>query len=221
MSDDHRLAEPIGGASVAPPAVQTVPTTAGWASAAMAVHAVRRMPDPVLLRLDVIGSGSVTIDPRFHAWAGEFALADFPVDPPAVVIETRPAPPDGRPVFDLPGDDLDGLLWRIGTAAFGDAPATWRWPDDRYHLTRWPSLAQLPITVDEVRMLAMLANAFASPAELADAAGCELAAAERVVNGLSLIGILETSSAAPPPQPAPPRHATRGLLRRLRDRLGI
>ena len=48
----------------------------------------------------------------------------------------------------------------------------------------------------------------------------EIATAERVVNALSVVGILRTSSAAPPPRPAAaPPHV--GLFRRLRNRLGI
>lgn len=184
----------------------------------MAIHAVQGMPTPVLLRLDVVGVGLITIDARHHAYAGDIVPATFPAHPAAVLLETRAAPPGDSPVLGH-ARDLDGLLWMIGAHAFGEQPATWLWPEDRYRLSRWPNLGSVAVGMDEVRMFGMLANVFATPAELAAAVGCALGTAQRAINALSLMGILRTSAAASPPEPAPMVH--RGLFQRLRDRLGI
>lgn len=189
--------------------------------AAMAIHAVRNLSAPVLLHLDIVGTGTISIDPRFNAYDGAIGTESFPAHPGTVLVQTQPMPLDAPPQFELPGRDLDGLLWMIGAHAFGDRPASWLAPNARYRLTRWPNLSALPIGIDEVRMLATLAHAHASPAELAASAGCELSTAQRLVNALSVIGILDASSEAPTPQRVPVRTNQRGLFRRLRERLGF
>ncbi|MEO5535948.1 MAG: hypothetical protein ABIR17_12555 [Pseudolysinimonas sp.] len=221
MSNSTRLVTD-DQADAQPPVVrqQPLPSTAGWASAAVAIHSVRRIPTPVLLRLDVVGHGSLSIDFRHHAYAWDVPLDHFPEAPAAVLVETHPTTEDAPPPFALPGRDLDGLLWLIGRHAFIDEPASWLWADDRYRLTRWPNLAQLPITLDEVRMTAMLGNADATPAELAAAGGVTEAAAQRVVNAFSLMGILRASAVAPAPV-AEPQVQVSGLFARLKARLGL
>lgn len=197
---------------------QSLPTVMGWASAAVAIHSVRRIPTPVLLRLDVVGFGSLLVDFRHHAFEWETPLERFPEDPGAVLVETHPTTPDAPAPFALPGRDLDGLLWLIGQHAFPTRPATWLWNDDRYRLRRWPNLAELPISLEQVRMTAMLGNAAATPAELAAAVGVPLEVAQRLVNAYSLMGILRSAPAeAAPVAQAPP---VRGLFSRLRTRLG-
>jgi hypothetical protein len=183
----------------------------------MAVHAVRRMPNPVLLRLDIVGAGSVTIDTARTEYAGDLVLTSALAVPECVVIATHPA--TGIP---LPGArDLDPLLWFVGLNAFDDRPASWLWPDDRYRLVRWPNL--LDAGTADIRMFAALANAHLSPAELASVAGTDGAAARRVINALTLMGVLDTSSHVPPPQPAATttKTTTTGLFGRLRRRLGL
>lgn len=197
---------------------QSLPTVIGWASAATAIHSVRRIPTPVLLRLDVVGHGSIAVDFRHHAFHWETPLERFPEDPGAVLVETHPTTADAPAPFDLPGRDLDGLLWLVGQHAFRDRAASWLWGDDRYRLTRWPNLAELPISLEQVRMTAMLGNVAATPAELADAVGVPVGEAQRLINAYSLMGILRSApaEAAPVAQPTP----VRGLLGRLRQRLG-
>ena len=74
------------------------------------------------------------------------------------------------PSFELPGRPLDPLLWSIGLHAFGDEPAPWLVPGYRYRLRRWPALSGIAVDLDQVRMIAMLGNAFATADELAAAA---------------------------------------------------
>ena len=78
----------------------------------------------------------------------------------------------------------------IGYTAFGDEPAPWLREGDRYRLRRWPALAELNITLDQVRMTAMLGNAFATADELAAAAHTPPTDARRLVSeGADIIDI--------------------------------
>lgn len=211
------------------PITERPPELAGWAGAASAVHAIQQMAIPMTLLLDVAPNGSaahetITIDFAYHAyeWAG--SLGDFPAAPESVHIETRPGIPDA-PSIDLPGHSLDPLLWLIGFHAFGDEPAPWLLPDHRYRLRRWPSLSDLTIDLDQVRMIAMLGSAFATADELAAAAHTPPADARRLVNALSVVGILRRSMGAPALDAgAGPREArptsTHGLFSRLREKWG-
>ena len=186
----------------------------------MAIHAVRRMPTPVLLRIDVVGVGSIMIDPRQEGYAG-VAADVLPVHPSAVRVETHPA--EALPTADEAPHDLDAALWFIGANAFDTARASWLWPGDRYRLTRWPRVTRLDIDIEMLKMFAALGTTMISVEELAEAAEVPVAQAQRAINALSLMGLLESSSAAPPP--APPRASRRpeahGLFGRLRRSLGF
>jgi len=209
------------------------PELSGWGGAASAVHAIRQMAMPMTLRLDLGPDGVVAIDFGMHAYEWDGHIAELPASPPLVLVETRPAPPDGRPSIEPPGKPLDPLLWTIGWHAFGDAPAPWLRPGERYRLRRWPSLTDIQVSLDQVRMIAMLGNAFANAAELAAAAGTSSGDAQRLINGFAVLGILRRSTGAGPiPQPAlpaggsaaqaAPRRADSpgGLFARLRERWG-
>lgn len=196
-----------------------LPTVMGWASAAVAIHSVRRIPTPVLLRLDVVGFGSLTVDFRHHAYEWETPLENFPEDPGAVLIETHPTTPDAPAPFALPGRDLDGLLWLVGKHAFPSRAATWLWGGDRYRLGRHPHLAGLPISPEEERMTAILSDSAMTPAELADAAGTTAEQAQRLINAYSLMGILRAEPAEVAPVAHLPAAPARGILERLRTGL--
>lgn len=198
------------------------PLTEGWAGAAMAIHAVQRRPDSMYLRLDVSGHGLLSIDFRHHAYDWGTPLELVPERPATVLVETHPTFPGAPALFALPGRDLDPLLWIIGRAAFGDAPAPWLEAGRRYRLARWPGLSELSITLDQVRMTSMLGNGFATAHELAAAAGVTPAEAQRTMNAYALLDILRAAPDAPSsPAPVAAESATRrGLFARLRSRLG-
>jgi hypothetical protein len=208
------------------PAVEAPQELAGWAGAATAVHACQLMGMPMTLRLDVAGHYPIVIDFAYNAfeWAG--SLEDFPKDPDSVLVETRPSLPDA-PAFELPGRALDPLLWSIGFHAFDDGSAPWLVPGFRYRLRRWPALSGIDIDLDQVRMIAMLGNAFATAEELSAAAHTRPGDAQRLINGLSVAGLLRRSSGAPAPA-AIDQHdlatasgsRTTGLFARLRERWG-
>ena len=208
------------------PTVEAPPELAGWAGAATAVHACQLMAVPMTLRLDVAGHDVIALDFAYNAFDWSESLEDFPVNPASVLVETRPGVPDA-PTFELPGRALDPLLWSIGFHAFGDDPAPWLAPGYRYRLRRWPALVGIDIGLDQVRMIAMLGNAFATADELAAAAHTSPRDARRLVNALSVAGLLRRSAVVPAPE-AIDQHdlatstgsRTTGLFSRLRERWG-
>ena len=204
------------------PTVEAHPELAGWAGAATAVHACQQMTMPMTLRLDVAGHDVIAIDFAYNAYEWSVSLDDFPEAPATVLVETRPGLSDA-PTLELPGSPLDPRLWSIGLHAFGDESVPWLVPGNRYRLRRWPSLSGIPITLDQVRMIAMLGNAFATADELSAAAGAPAADARRLINALSVAGLLRRSAGAPASEAAPPHTAataSTGLFARLRERCG-
>ena len=195
----------------------------GWTSAAIAVHSILQIPIPMFLRLEPAGFGPITIDFRHHAFEWGTRLEDFPDEPATVLVETEPTTATEPPIFALPGQDLDTLLWVMGLHSFQDDRAFWLRPGDRYRLTRWPDLTSLDHTIDQMRMVAMLGNISLSVEQLAEAADVELAVAQRLVNALSLMGVVESAieTHARPVDEAPTPVPARGLFSRLRAKLGF
>jgi hypothetical protein len=166
--------------------------------------------------------GPLLIDFRHHAFSWSTPLHMFPVDAVHTGLRTVPTSPDAPPFFELPGQNLDELLWEMGINSFGGAPAYWLSPDERYKLTRWPNLTQHSHNLTQVRMIAVLGNGYASAAELAAFAGVDVSDVHRLINALSLMRILSRSAAAPEPELVAPTAAVkrRSLFDRLRTRLG-
>ncbi len=209
-------------ATVPAPPTEESPVTVGWTQAAIAVSSVLSLNTPMHLKMHIEMHGPLLIDFRHHAFSWATPLEYFPVDAVHTRLETVPTGPDEPPLFELPGQDLDGLLWEMGLNSFGGAPAFWLGPNERYRLTRWPNLTRHSHNMSHVRMIAALGNAYVSTAELAAFAGVGASDAQRLVNALSLMQILSRSSAAPAPAVAPPTAAAKrkSLFDRLRKRLG-
>jgi hypothetical protein len=208
-------------------------TAPGWTSAAIAICSTMQIPAAMLLRLQPAGLPPIYIDFQHRAYEWEAGLESFPANPSSVDVETEQAAANGRPLFELPGESLEKLLWAIGLHAFPGAPASWLRPGDRYRLKRWPNLVELPHGVDHMRMTSILGAAFVTADELATAAASDAASAQRLINAFSLMGILTVTSAqqAAPAQVAHTEAAVAAvadetarsgsLFRRLRDRLGL
>ena len=197
-------------------------STSAWASAAVAIYSIGPATTPTLVRLTVVGLPSIVIDFRYRAFASDVAFENFPSDPPAVLVQTVSARPDMGALFDLPGQNVDTLLWSIGYTCFGDESAPWLQDGDRFKLTRWPNFTELAHEMEHIRMTAVLGGGFVSVAELARAAETDPADARRMINALSLMGAVTASPAEL--APAAVIRATepsRSLFRRLRDRLGV
>ncbi len=205
-----------------PPPTVGFPVTVGWTQAAMAVQAVLSLSTPVHLRMSIESHGPLLIDFRHHAFSWSTPLEDFPVDAVHTRLETVPTGADDPPYFELPGQDLDGLLWEMGINAFDGGAAFWLSPGERYRLTRWPNLTQHSHSLRQVRMIAVLGNAYASTAELAAFADVEVSEAQRLINALSLMRILARSAAAPAATMVPETAEAKrqSLFARLRKRLG-
>jgi len=196
----------------------------GWTSASIAVHSILQMRLPMFLRLEPAGFGPITIDFRHHAFEWGTSLDDFPDEPATVLVETEPTTHDEPPLFALPGADLDTLLWVMGLHSFQDERAFWLRPGDHYRLTRWPDLRSIDHSMDQMRMIAMLGNIALSAEQLAAAADVEVAHAQRLLNALSLMGVLESAleaRAAASVQPEPRASGHRSLFSRLREKLGL
>jgi len=212
-------AENAGGIAVA-----DTQSPAGWTSAAIAVHSILQIPVPMFLRLQPEGFGPIVIDFRHHAFVWGTSLASFPSNPQTVYVETEPTTYEEPPIFLLPGVDLDRLLWVMGLHSFQDARAFWLRPNDSFRLLRWPDLAGLEHTVDQLQMIALLGNVSLTVDELAATAGVPVAQAQRLINALSLMGVLESaveSRIATQAQPAAATSTHRSLFSRLREKLGL
>jgi hypothetical protein len=198
------------------------PVTVGWTHAAIAVYSALRLDTPVNLKMNIEMHGPLLIDLRHHAFSWSTPLDIFPVDAVHTGLETEPTSADAPPFFELPGNDLDGLLWEMGINSFGGARAYWLPPDERYKLTRWPNLTQHSHTMRQTQMIAVLGNTYASTSELAALAGVEESEAQRLINALSLMRILARSAAAPAAPVVTQTAAAKrqSLFGRLRKRLG-
>lgn len=204
------------GAALGTPTPSAPPSLPGWTAAAMAIHAIWRMPTPMVITLQPTGFSPLEIDVRGYIYRWDQPLDGLPARPDSVAIGTRAiddAEPAfagddfrNRPAFD--GQDLDPVLWLIGTRAFDGSRASWLRAGDTYRLYRWPYFENLPITDEERRIVSTLAKGFMTVDKLSVKAKVDASAAQRVVNALSLMGLLRRNAAAdsapivPPPPPA-------------------
>ncbi len=201
----------------------------GWAGAALTLHSVQVARVPMVIELEVTGHPVVTIDTRFQAFDWQLELDRFPANPAGVRVSIDLVDMDTPPSFELPGQSLDMLLWKIGQVAFTDRLAPWLHAGERYRLERWPNVTSLQPDMDEIRQTAMLANGAFTIDELARTSGRSSESVRRLINTLSLVGVLSVAA----PDVAPPVVVTAppaadylqaregGLFRKLRDRLGI
>ncbi|HEX4058844.1 MAG TPA: hypothetical protein VHX87_11075 [Galbitalea sp.] len=198
------------------------PVTVGWTHAAIAVNSALRLNTQVNLKMLIEMHGPLLIDFRHHAFSWSTPLEIFPVDAVHTGIETEPTGPNAPPYFELPGQDLDDLLWEMGINSFGGARAYWLPAGERYRLTRWPNLTRHRHNIQQMQMMAVLGNTFVSTSELAKLAGTEESEAQRLINALSLMRILTRTSEAPAAEVVPQTAAAKrqSLFGRLRKRLG-
>lgn len=199
-----------------PPRVSAPPPLPGWTAAAMAIHAMWRMPAPMVISLQPTGFSALDIDLRGYVYRWGDSIDDLPERPESVAISTW-AIDDAEPAFAgddfrhrkaFEGDDLDPVLWLIGTRAFDGHRATWLRAGDTYRLYRWPYFDDLPITAEQKRIVSTSAKGFMTVEKLAARAKVDEQAAQRVINALSLMGLLRRNAAkdaaplVPPPPPA-------------------
>jgi hypothetical protein len=198
------------------------PTALGWTQAAIAVNSVLQLSIPMFLKMELDSHGPLLIDFRYHAFAWSTPLTDFPANAILMGLETEPTDLEAALLFDMPGQNLDGLLWLIGINSFDGQRASWLPPDGRYKLSRWPNLTQHAHTMRQMHMMAILGNAHLSTSELAAMAGVVESEAQRLINALSLMRILEHSVDVPAAIVVEPEATTKreSLFTRLRAKLG-
>jgi hypothetical protein len=198
------------------------PVTVGWTHAAIALNSALRLGTMVNVKMYIEMHGPLLIDFRHHAFSWSTPLELFPVDAVHTGLETEPTSPDAPPYFELPGQDLDGLLWEMGLNSFGGAAAFWLPKGERYRLTRWPNLTRHAHNLHQLQMMAALGNTYVNTSELANLVGVDESDAQRLINALSLMGILSRSADAPAAAPVKQTAAAKrqSLFSRLRKRLG-
>jgi hypothetical protein len=204
-----------------PPGTGDYPITVGWTQAAVAVNSILQLSVPVFLKMEIESHEPLFIDFRYHAFSWSTPLDEFPVNAVHTGLQTEPTDLEAPPLFELPGQYLDGLLWVMGLNAFDGAPAWWLTPGGRYKLSRWPNLTQHSHSMRQMQMMAILGNAYLSTSELAAVAGVEESEAQRLINALSLMRILTHSTEVPAAVVLEaPATARPSLFARLRARLG-
>jgi hypothetical protein len=197
-------------------------TSVGWTQAAIAINSVLELSVPMFLKMKFESHEPLLVDFRYHAFAWPTPLTEFPVNAVHTGLETQPSDLSAQPLFELPGQNLDGLLWVIGINAFDGEKAPWLAAGGRYKLSRWPNLTQHSHTMLHMHMMATLGNAHLTTSELAQVAGVDESEAQRLVNALSLMRILVHSTDAAVAAVAIETQAAspQSLFARLRARLG-
>ena len=193
----------------------------GWAQVTFAINSILQLSTPVFLRIDADSHEALFIDFRYRAFVWSTDLAQFPADARNVSFETEPVSADAPPLFKLPGESLDSLLWVLGQNAFGGVAAPWLRPGERYRLAQWPNLTRHLHDMNQMHMLAVLGNGYFTAAELAVVAGVPEPKAHNLVNALSLLRLLRVSEGMPAlVVPSESKDKGTSLFARLRARLG-
>jgi hypothetical protein len=196
--------------------------TFGWRQVALAINSVRTGSAPMFLKVLADSHDPLYIDLLHGAYSWSVPLNEFPEDAAHIWLETEPATEDATPPFELPGQSLDSLLWVLGSSAFGADRASWLPEGERYRLTQWPNLSRHFHNMHQMHMLAILGNAFFAPAELAKVSGVPVREAQRLINALSLMGLLRNSAEVEAVAVSAPTKAKKNasLFSRLLNRLG-
>jgi len=193
-----------------------------WDDTAQALHAMLCEPERTWLKIDIDDAASVFVDSRLRAFERPDAAQPLPEAPRTVRLQSTIVPFDAHPPFAPPGESLDILLWTVGLLAFDGRPAPWLGAADRYRLRRWPNFTLLAHSIDQMRLTAQIGSRLHSVDEMAAATGVERAAAQALINALSLMGILHSAPAVAGGAAAPVASSpATGLFARLRRRLGL
>lgn len=218
MKDSRR------GAALEPASPDSAAQSDGWGQVTFAINSILQISAPMLLRIDVEGHEPLFIDFRYGAFVWATNLNELPVDARNVSFETEQALDSAPPLFRLPGQSLDLLLWVLGNHAYRGSLAPWLRPGERYRLAQWPNLGQHLHEMKQTHMLAVLGNGYFTPAELAAATSAPEADAYNLVNALSLLRLLRVSEQVEalvlPTSPVEQKEKGTSLFARLRARLG-
>lgn len=163
----------------------------GWSGAALTINSMRAAGVPTVLDIELTGHPALVVDMRRGTFAWQLELDRFPNEPAAVAVSVRIVDADGPSPFEEPGSPLDGLLWKMGFAAFPDELAPWLREGDAYRMLRWPDLSGFEPDTDPVRQAAMLSNGVFTLEQLASFTGRSIEPTRSLLNALGLMGVLE------------------------------
>jgi hypothetical protein len=200
--DEHVEAAPAGGTRTTPPAEQPAaePQLALGSNASPRPEpATPDAPDWSALALALLGAGddivtatspsmaTMTIDmaERTFWWASSLdSLVGHPADLVVTTVARREAV---KPA--VAGRYIEPLLWRLGTGAgtlFTNVDATLR-----YKLRRWPDLAAMPHSADQLRAITLLANAQLTTTEISTIAGLSETDVRTLIGTFTLMELLD------------------------------
>jgi hypothetical protein len=162
----------------------------GWGGAALTINSMRAAGVPTVLDVEIAGHPPLVIDTRASAFSWQLELDRFPAEPSAVAVSVRIVDA-GAPAAFEGGAPLDGLLWKMGFAAFPDELAPWLRAGDAYRLRRWPDLSGFEPDTDPLRQAAMLSNGVFTLEQLANFTGRSIEPTRSLLNALGLMGLLE------------------------------
>jgi hypothetical protein len=131
---------------------------------------------------------TITIDMTERTYWWDWSLDSFPAHPVDLVVTTVPRADASVPA--VAGRYIEPLLWRIGTGA--DALSERIDLSLRYKLRRWPDLASMPHTADQLRAIKMLATAQLTPVELAAIADIAEQDARTLIGTFTLMSLLDS-----------------------------
>lgn len=152
---------------------------------------------PVLLTISGLGFSSIVIDFTTNLFYSEGSILELPRKPSDLRLLTK-AIDTSKPIQpSAPWQAIDALLWELGSLAFELTPAFWLVTNDGYMLKSWPKLSQIRHTVDELRLISMLANSLLSIEQLAHTTDTTLELSAKTISKLSLLGILKNAPVPP------------------------
>lgn len=130
--------------------------------------------------------------------------------------------PEGMQALAWPLSSERFESWLLRTQALlGSAPAAGA--QERFRLRRWPPAQLLRGEAARIRLATVLSRRAVSVPELAQVTGCDEPTCLRFVHLLLGFGLIDTEQRAAEPGPArhAPDAARWGLVRRIRQRLGL
>ena len=131
---------------------------------------------------------TITIDTAHRTFWWDLSLDSFPAHPVDLVVNSIPRSEATMPA--VAGRFSEPLLWRVGTSS--GAMAKLVDPTLRYKLRRWPDLAALPHTADQLRAIRMLANAQLTIAELGAIADLDETEVQTLIGTFALMSLLDS-----------------------------
>lgn len=192
-------------ASTAKKAAPKIPDS--WESAATVINHLQVNDKAVLLTISGDNFSPIEVDFKSNVFYTEGSLANLPEKPQNIKLFTKSIDPNNPPSPQAEWQPTDALFWRLGSLAFEEVQARWLIPGEAYVLNQWPNLTRITHSVDELRLISMLANGLLTIEQLAQVSQVGLDVSARTISKLSLLGILKSapsltnSSIAIPPMP--------------------